>query len=196
MESHIGINCDNIILGDFNVPVNKPTEPDYALLLDGLDSFNLNNRVDFSTHRGGTALDLIMHDTGLNIIMLTSHGRLFSDHNTVMFDITINGSVHRTKQVAYHKIKDIAAADFNEDLFKTVLDDPMGGTLNDKVSYYNTKLRGILDKHGPINIKRCSSRKMVPWFNEGITATIRERRRLECAWYRDKLDKDDFICFY
>ena len=76
-----------------------------------------------------------MHDTGLNIIMSTSQGRLFSDHNTVLFDITINGSVHRTKQVAYHKIKDIAAADFNKDLFKTMPDDPPGGTLNDKVCY-------------------------------------------------------------
>ena len=105
MESHIGINCDHIILGDFNVPVNKPTELDPTLLLDAFDSFNLNNRVDFPTHRDGNIVDLIMHDTGLNIMMLTSQDRLFSDHSTVIFDITINGSVHRTKQAAYHKIK-------------------------------------------------------------------------------------------
>ena len=28
MESHIGINCDNIIIDDFNVAVNKPIELD------------------------------------------------------------------------------------------------------------------------------------------------------------------------
>ena len=82
MECHIGISCDNIILGDFNVPVNKPTEPDPALLPDVPYSLNLNNGVKFLTHKGGNILDLIMHDTDLNIIMLTSQGRLFSDHNS------------------------------------------------------------------------------------------------------------------
>ena len=154
-------------------------ELDSALLLDVLDSFNLNNRVDFLTHKGGNTLDPIMYDTGLNIIALASQGRLFSDHNTVMFDITISGSVHRTNQVAYQKNKDKVAADFCKDLFKKMLDDPLGGSLNDIVSYYNTKLRGILDKHAPINIKKSSSRKKVPWFNEDIAAAIRERRRLE-----------------
>ena len=103
-----------------------------------------------------------------------------------MFDITIDGSVHRTKQVAYHKIKNIAAVDFNKDLFKTMLDDPTGGTLNNKVSYYNTKLRDILEMHAPINIKKCSNRKKIPWFDENRAAAIRERGRLECAWYRNK----------
>ena len=32
----------------------------------------------------------------------------------------------------------------------------------------------------------CSSRKKVSWFNEDIAAAIRERMRLEHAWYRDK----------
>ena len=148
--------------------MNKPVELDSALLLDVLDSFNLNSRVNFPTHKLGNTLDLIMHDTGLNIIMSTSQGRLFQI--TIQSCMTSPSVVlyTRTSNKPTRKSKHIVAADFSKDLFKTMLDDPLDGIFNDKVSYCNTKLRGILDKHAPINIEKCSSRKKVPWFNEDI----------------------------
>ena len=73
LTQHTFVNMESpdfkVTIGGFNVPVNKPMELDPALFLDVLYSFNLNNRVNFPTHRDGNILDLIMHDTGLNIIM-------------------------------------------------------------------------------------------------------------------------------
>ena len=48
-----------LILGDFNIVVNDPTDSDAQLLLAWLESISLHNIVDFPTHRSGNMLDLV-----------------------------------------------------------------------------------------------------------------------------------------
>ena len=84
------INSSNelILLGDFNIAVNKPSEAVPSIFLDMLNSFNLINRVDKPTQRLSNTLDLIIHDADSNVIPSIKIGRLFSDHNVVLFDIS------------------------------------------------------------------------------------------------------------
>ena len=49
-----------LILGDFNIVVNDPTDSDAQLLLAWLESNNLHNIVDFPTHRSANMLDLVI----------------------------------------------------------------------------------------------------------------------------------------
>ena len=42
-----------LFIGDFNVHIDKPTEPDTITFLDFLDSFNLTSDVHWSMHRSG-----------------------------------------------------------------------------------------------------------------------------------------------
>ena len=46
-----------LILGDFNIAVNDPTDLDAQLLIAWLESNNLHNIVDFPTHRSRNTLD-------------------------------------------------------------------------------------------------------------------------------------------
>ena len=45
-----------LILGDFDIVINDPTDSDAQLLLAWLESNNLHNIVDFPTHRSGNML--------------------------------------------------------------------------------------------------------------------------------------------
>ena len=87
LENNINSSGELVLLGDFNIGVNKPSDAGPATFLDILDSFNLVNKVDKPTHRLSNTLDLIIHDADSNIIPRIKVDRLFSDHNIVLFDI-------------------------------------------------------------------------------------------------------------
>ena len=62
LESKINSSGKLILLRDFNIAVNKPSEAEPATFLDMLNSFNLIIRVDKPTHWLSNTLDLIIHD--------------------------------------------------------------------------------------------------------------------------------------
>ena len=51
-----------VLIGDFNVHIDSPEAPDTILFSDFLDSLNLKNLVDFSTHLSNHSIDLIIMD--------------------------------------------------------------------------------------------------------------------------------------
>ena len=74
-----------LIVGDFNIHVDIPRDPNAIRFLDLLSSMGLDQHVDKPTHTSGHTLDLIItrnSDTLLPTRPLTDY--LFSDHITVM----------------------------------------------------------------------------------------------------------------
>ena len=49
-----------MLSGDFNIKVNDEEDSDTITFLDFLISFNLENRINFSTNRLGNTLDFIV----------------------------------------------------------------------------------------------------------------------------------------
>ena len=198
LEKHINSSGELILLGYFNIAVNKPLDAEPATSLDILDSFNLVNKVDKPTHRLSNTLDLIIHDADLNIIHRIKVDRLFSDHNMVLFYIaTPRHSTTTTSKVqAYRKYKDINPNGFMKDVWKFLCDKPPEPSLDDKISYHNTMLKAILDNHASIKSQKCSNHPKVPWFNNDITEAIRHRRHLGRIWYRDRSNVDAFTSFH
>ena len=97
LETNINLSGELILLGDFNIAVNKPLDAGPASFLDVLHSFNLINRVDKPTHRLCNTLDLIIHDSDSSIIPKIKVDRLFSDHNIILFDISLPPHYHHLK---------------------------------------------------------------------------------------------------
>ena len=50
------------------------------------------------------------------------------------------------------------------------------------VYLYNDSLMCLLDKHAPMKTKTFVQRATVPWYNQAIQATKRDRRRMEQLW--------------
>ena len=53
-------NLDVLIMGDLNIAMNQEEDSDKELLDDWIDSNNLRNLVNFSTHHGCNTLDLMI----------------------------------------------------------------------------------------------------------------------------------------
>ena len=87
LEQHINQSRELVLMGDFNITVNRPFNPDPSMFLDTLDSFNLVNKIKEPTHWLSNTLDLIIHNADSNIVPSTKVGRLFSDHYMVFFRV-------------------------------------------------------------------------------------------------------------
>ena len=104
LESKIISSGKLILLGDFNIAVNKPPEAEPATFLDMINSFNLLNRVDKPTHRLSNTLNLIIHNADSNIIPRIKIDRLFSDHNIVLLYISTPCTVTNSAVRSYRKL--------------------------------------------------------------------------------------------
>ena len=71
-----------IILGDFNIPWNKPEHPDTTSMQEILDIYDLNQHINIQTHRWGNTLDWLISNSPETIQDITSRDFL-SDHSII-----------------------------------------------------------------------------------------------------------------
>lgn len=62
--------------------------------------------------------------------------------------------------------------------------------LGDLVSCYDSVCSRLLDKHFPVTKKTITVRPQVPWFNDTLKASKRERCKYEHVWRATGLDSD------
>ena len=196
LESNINSSGELVLLWDFNIAINKPFNVEPSTFLDSFDSFNLVNKVDKPTHRLSNTLYLIIHDEDSKIFPRTKVDRLFSYHNSVLFDIATPHTTTTSRVQTLGKYKEINSHAFMKDVWKFCLDKPPGPSLGDKINHYNTMLQTILENHAPIKSLKYLNCPKVPWFSGDIAEAIRLRRHLERNWYRDRSNVDAFTLFH
>ena len=197
LENNINSSSELLLLGDFNIAVNKPSDSGPAAFLDVLDSFNLINKVNEPTHRLANTLNLIILDANSNTIPRLTVDWLFSNHNMILFDMSLphTSTIPEVVKV-YRKTNNINPEAFIRDIGEFHLHKPLGSSLEDKVNYYHSMLQSILGVHAPIKRHKCSNQPSIPWFNQEIAEAIRRRRHLERVWYRDKSNREALALFH
>ena len=77
-----------VIAGDFNVHMNRPTDPPTSKFIDILHTFSLEQYIKSSTHEAGNILDLVITDPNSLIVKdvnVDDSNILRSDHYLVYF---------------------------------------------------------------------------------------------------------------
>ena len=168
-----------ILTGDFNIHKDKPHLSDTVLFNDLLESFNLANKVAFSTHLSQHTINLMLFKTQSTIVSGIRQGHLFSGHYFIHADLCITTTKPAAKFVSYRKLKNICENDLVEDLRTMSL---QGETIEDLVTSYNSKLSKILDKHAPLRSCRLHPCHSQLWFTDRIKDEIRVRHMKEHMW--------------
>ena len=171
-----------ILTGDFNIQMDMPHLSDPILFNDFLDTFNLTNKVTFSTHLSQHIIDLILFETQSTIVNGIRHGHLFYDHHFIHADLCITTPKPNGKLVSYRKLKNICDTELAEDLRTMSL---QGKTVECLVTSYNSNLREILDKHAPLKSHRLCPCHSQTWFTNRIKDEIRVRQVKEHMWKND-----------
>ena len=184
IENNILEDCGHIImLGDFNIHIDKPEHPDTATFNDFLESFDLVNYTTFPTHISRHTLDLVITSSH-RLIKSIEQGHFLSDHCFIDATLHVNRIVPLKKHVKFHKLKNISSVQIHLDLSDCLENQPE--QLDDQVEQYNTKLCEVLDKHAPIIEKKIRDSHHQPWFNDRIKNEIILRRKKERTWLKDQ----------
>ena len=115
MENSI-TNRAELLLGDFNIHVNKPHDEKAVMFHDFLSSFGLQNHILFPTHKSQNTLDLVITHENVNIASNFVQGEMISDHFAVLFDLHIPTRPKQEKIIRFRQVKDINISEFAMDL--------------------------------------------------------------------------------
>ena len=120
---------------------------------------------------------------------------LFSDHYSILYDLTFPKPTLSVNKVAYRKISAVDIEQFRYDISASDLGncDLNHGTPDDLDCFadsYDRILRDILDHHAPVKTNIITERPRIPWFNVVIRKAKKERRKSERKWRRTELQYD------
>ena len=191
LELHIATTKQLVILGDFNIHVNKTDDRDAVEFSNLLDQqFGLVQHVSEATHRGGHTLDPVLsrsHDTIIQDTYAQDHG--FPDHYPVFLRLFTERPANPIQTVCYRKIKSINMNAVVKDIHDSLLvGDYSEQPLDQLVSIYQTELSALLNKHAPLKTRTFTTRPQAEWYTADIRQAKQLRRRAERLWRKTRLN--------
>ena len=178
-----------IILGDFNIRFDCPSNSITSKTLEILSAFNVVMAVKESTHIREHILDWAMYREDERIFRSCTVGyNISSDHFPILCYLNITKSRQQPAFRVSRNTHTICRPDFKADIAASVasLSEPTAARLNEQ-------LRSLLDRHAPAARRKVLIRRQSPWYAdvcEELRATKRQRRRAERRWMRSGLTMD------
>ena len=175
----------SIIVGDFNIHLEKTYSLDTIRYKELLDNAILSQHIDCPTHDEGGIIDHVITsahlDNRIKDLDVVESGTL-SDHYFVNFSISdcdLPKPVTNEKILCYRNFRNINVEAFKNDVCNSVLNQSEHFTsLEDACGLYQETLTDIMDRHCPVVKKRIKPRHH-PWFDESLRALRRKKRAAE-----------------
>ncbi|XP_072037282.1 uncharacterized protein [Amphiura filiformis] len=182
-----------ILLGDFNIHMNKPFKSDVSQFSNLLSSNGFEQHITKPTHRLGNTLDLVISrpdddvvlDWTVKVPIVSDHFQVYCTINRVKPDLPkITRSMRNFRN-------------FDQPSFGTELKEKIScvecDDINDMVTCYTDICNCLLDKYAPVTTKSVSVRCRLPWYNDEIREARRKRRKFERKWRKSHLDQDHLV---
>jgi len=174
-----------LITGDFNIHVNKPSDPHASQFNCLLASHSLQQHVSFPTHIHENTLDLLITpaQTTINPTVSCSPASSPSDHFLVMTSLNIIPPPPKPVTLrSFRRIASINTEKFIHDIEQSSLITDPPEELDHLVNCYNNTLSTILDNHAPVQTKHIRATHSNPWFTPALQKLKEVRRKLERKW--------------
>ena len=84
MENNITDKSEFLLLGDFNIHINKLNDEEVVTFHDFLSSFGLQNHILFPIHKSQNILDLVTTHESTDIVSNFMQGEMISHHFAVL----------------------------------------------------------------------------------------------------------------
>ena len=175
-----------LIVGDFNIHVDKPEDRWTKELCCVLDNFGLTQHVTQPTHNRGHILDLVI-SKGLNISKVLVSDVALSDHYCVFFESDISVHTNVQTQVVSKRYITENTGDIFIDAFSST--PPLSRfSVNHLVLHFNYKITNVMNAIAPTKVKVVSGKKKSPWRNGTLVKMEkRECRKAERRWRKTNL---------
>ena len=176
-----------IVVGDFNIHINKDNNPNASIFMDTMVALGLKQHTKGSMHRSGNCLDLVFTEELSRLKVINCVVAAFvSDHAAVDVVLDIRKDDLARNKVSYRKLNDINIDKFIKDLDLSKVN---GETVDEIVNHMELKMKSTLDKHATVITKDVTTRKIKPWFNSSIKTQKRKMRHSEKLFRRLRTDE-------
>ena len=185
------------ILGDLNIPLNKPADPYVSQFLEILSTFNLSQHCNFPTHKLGNTLDLIISSSFTNINNLNSELFHFSDHYFISFTIPLSQPLtNSSSTIIKRSWTNFDKISFTNLFLSSGFSSTSFSDVDAFMSEFNSTISSLLDILAPFKSfrYRLTSRK-APWFDHDcilLKQSVRKSERVfrstlsTSSWYEWK----------
>lgn len=187
LEHHNTHTPNTVIIGDFNIPFDKPQNNDTKQTIDLLDCHGLKQLVDKPTRKTHIIDWIVTHESTDLVYGVLLNDYLRSDHSAVLFSLKVLKPPKQKKRVVRRNLKEINTDTFRAEAARRLLDRP---TSSDPVPHYDSTLRTLLDEHAPAKTKLIVDRPSAPWMSSEVKTAKQARRRAERKWRTSKLEVD------
>ena len=181
-----------VVCGDFNIHVNKNTNPETVKFMEMLTIFSLQQLIQTSTHIHGNTLDLIIHDPDLiNIsdIIIDSADRPGSDHFLVNFNVMCNVESVEKREINYRDVKNVDMHEFLSDISidtNRYITEADPNNFCSSIELFFDIYGNTVDRHAPVITKQVNTVTRPPWMDAEFVAARKNRRILYRKWKKHR----------
>uniref|UniRef100_A0A8C6KI16 Reverse transcriptase domain-containing protein n=1 Tax=Nothobranchius furzeri TaxID=105023 RepID=A0A8C6KI16_NOTFU len=173
-----------VIVGDFNIHVDDPSDH-FAMNFSSLmDSFSFTQHVSGPTHTRGHTLDLVF-TLSLNADSVCPEDVYISDHHCIFFNLSVSASPPPARRMVSSRfLNESTASNFSAAF------DPPCSSDNDPdslTSQFNKHCLSILDNICPVRTRSVPAVNPTPWFNDSLRSLKRQCRKIERLWKKTHL---------
>ena len=181
-----------IVVGDFNIHVDKKNDSLSAAFSSIIDSTGYSQAITVPTHVHGHTLDLILtYGIDAEAIVVSLPNPLMSDHSLITFDIVLPNQDKPVNTRFSRCLSEPAVARFKEECAMLALtlgaeahheEINCASRIDNLAVSIARSLSSTLDSVAPLKIKSAKQRKLAPWFSPETRKLKQTTRRLERLW--------------
>ena len=173
---------NNIILGDFNIHIDDPLDPEAGIFNDTMSALGLIQQVTFPTHTKGNTLDLIFSEMGDSIQFGKIHsGPILTDHAIVFGELNIKKFKVTTEKVMVRKFSTTTDEMLLEEFNENIPFDDQDQNLDRLITNLNDEFKCVIDTLASPKEVTLSTHPRQPWYNDAVKTQHKVVRRRERA---------------
>lgn len=182
------LSSNIILMGDFNIHMDKPNLPLTKDFTSCLDSFGFLQYITCPTHAKGHTLDLICC-SGVTPTNITVDDLPITDHFLITFTAELTLSTTKTaRHITFRNIKNINPVNLTSTIDSSAIPNIHNlFTPDDLVSHYNTGLLHIFNSIAPLKTRSVSFTVSAPWFTADLRLLKAKGRQLERLYRKSGL---------
>ena len=131
--------------------------------------YNLQQLVDFDTHKSGHIIDFVITRRSDALIQSVSASEFVSDHCAVTCIMNLRKPEYTKSLLHYRKVNSIDLNKFADDVITSPLSTAPASTVSALANQYDSVLSQLINSHAPVKTRYIVDRPAVPWYNELIT---------------------------
>ena len=175
---------DLLIVGDLNVHLDVPENPETRRLMAIIESLGLVQHAVGPTHNHVHTLNVALsHDSDDTLKDVKVLDRI-SDHSLIACYLDYSKPKPVKQTITSRKLRSINIQDLQEDIRTSELTICLTSNVCTLVERYNQILTELLDKYVPATTKTVVLRSWQPWFTDSLHQAKRDHRKAEHKWLR------------